>query len=106
MRSPGGKEPLWPSVRRPRTDSSKEKAHVSKNSWHLNTVYTEFPDELQFDLVRIKMTIKWLTRVFLRTRKDYSSEVSERHVKTVRLLYHPHEENIFQTNSRGRRDGK
>lgn len=42
----------------------------------------------------------------LRTRKDYSSEVLEQHVKTMRLLYHPHEENKSQTKSRGERDSK
>ena len=37
----------------------------------------------------------------LRTRKDYSSEVLERHVKTMRLTEPSHEENISRTR-RGR----
>lgn len=39
----------------------------------------EFPDVFQSVLVRIKRTIKWLTRVFKGT--DYSSEVLEQHEK-------------------------
>lgn len=39
---------LWIRMRTSlRTNSSTYKAHSSGNNWHLNSVYTECPDEVQ-----------------------------------------------------------
>lgn len=84
MQSPGGKEPLWPSVRGLRTSSSKEKAHNSKVCWHLNTVYV-VSWWITVQSCQDKNDYKMADKGHLRTRKDYSSEVLEPTCKTMRL---------------------
>lgn len=85
-----------------RTYASKAKAHISKKLLALKYCL-EFPDDLYSDLVRLKITIKQLTRVFLRKRKDYSSEVLEQTCKTHEKYCTIHmRKNILQTYSRGR----
>lgn len=82
--------------RGPRTNSSREKAHISKIHWHLNTVYrdswcvTLWPCQDTNDY-------KMADNCRLRTRKDYSSEVFERHGLTMN---HEHEEQTEEQTKR------
>lgn len=84
-----------------RTSSATEKAPIFQSPFKMSR---EFPDVLKSVLVRVKRTIKRLTKFFKST--DYSSEVLERQENLTTFKMKTWKKNTPQTRSRGRQYGK